>query len=561
MINTVIAILKKQLNELKPSNIIVKNGKVKFEIFTSLFIAIMSFIMISAVIYVLNAFTKSYCVIKINRVLDVLSREYELLNFMAIILFVSTFIYSIVEFEKKIFDSEDNAIFSYLPITSFEIFMSKGIMLYLKEIIIVIPAFLIISLTIFITNGTFTIYKLLFSINLAILLPIIPMCLSTFFCIPVNKIKVALKNHPVQASMIVIILLIVFCFLYTLIFDNIEQIIISGKISSLFSEDIMTTIINITKYSYPTNLFINLVYKKDILFSCLMIVGVVLVVSIASALYINKSLTKSFMQSTRSKKAVFHFIKGFKSNNPYVSMFLREVHTTITSPNYSFICFSNIIVTPIMAFSLSKILIDLISKMIGLVDCSFEISLLVCLLFACSTNSYCSTNISRDGHMALIMKTMPVTNIGILSVKTIYCSTIMILSNIITVIIFRTSNIISPMSALSILVVATFVCTSQILLGTKLDLKHPKFTKDTIEIEEGNDNVATVQVFGFTIIFTMLLLFTFSFFKLVSFKYFNHLISLIIAIFYLLIASLVYFRNINKNFDNLNDNYLEKGGN
>ena len=181
MINTVIAILKKQLNDLKPSNIIVKNGKVKFEIFTSIFIAIVSFIMIGAVVYVLNAFTKSYCVIKINRVLDVLSREFELLNFMAIILFVSTFIYSVVEFEKKIFDSEDNSIFSYLPITSFEIFMSKGIMLYLKEIIIVVPTFLIISLTIFITNGTFTIYKLLFSINLAILLPIIPMCLSTFF--------------------------------------------------------------------------------------------------------------------------------------------------------------------------------------------------------------------------------------------------------------------------------------------------------------------------------------------------------------------------------------------
>ena len=367
--------------------------------------------------------------------------------------------------------------------------------------------------------------------------------------------------HPVQASAIVIILLIVFCVLYTFLFDNIEQIIISGKISSLFSEDTMTTIINVTKYSYPTNLFINLIYRKDILFSCLMVAGIVIVLSFASALYINKSLTKSFMKITRSKKTVFHFIKGFKSKNPYVSMFLREVHTTITSPNYSFICFSNIIVTPIMAFSLSKILIDLISKMIGFADYSFEISLIVCLLFACSTNSYCSTNISRDGHMALIMKTMPVTNIGILSVKTIYCSTIMLLSNIITVIIFRTSNIISPMSALFVLFVATFVCTSQILLGTKLDLKHPKFTKDTIEIEEGNDNVATVQVFGFTIIITMLLLFALSFLKLISFKYFNHLMSLIIAIFYLLIACLVYFRNINKNFDNLNDNYLEKGGN
>ena len=80
MNNNIITILKKQFNDLKPSNLVVKNGKVKFEVFTSIFIAFISLILIAAVVYVLNAFTNSYCIIKINRVLDIQAREYELLN-------------------------------------------------------------------------------------------------------------------------------------------------------------------------------------------------------------------------------------------------------------------------------------------------------------------------------------------------------------------------------------------------------------------------------------------------------------------------------------------------
>lgn len=561
MNNNIITILKKQFNDLKPSNLVVKNGKIKFEVFTSIFIAFISLILIVAVVYVLNAFTESYCVIKINRVLDIQAREYELLNCLSFIILLATFIYSAFEFEKKLFDSEDNVIFSYLPISTFEIFISKGIMLYIKEVIIILPTFLILAFTVFITNGTLTLYKVIFSITLPLLLPIIPMCCATFFCIPINKMKSFFKAHPIQASLIVIIIMAVACWVYTLIFDNIEQIIISGKITSLFSEDVMNTIILFTKYSYPTNLFLNFIYKKDLLVSFLILFAIFAVVCFASALFINQYLAKRFNNKLLRKKSKSIAPSKFYHLNPYMALFMRELHTTITSPNYSFICFSNIIVTPIMSFSLAKVLVDLTNKMIGFSNIGFEITLIVCLLFACATNSYCSTNISRDGHMALVMKTMPISNIALLSIKSIYCSSIMLLSNIITAIILVCYKIVGPLDAFIILVVTTFACTSQILLGTKLDLKHPKFARNSYEIDEGNDNVATVQVFGFIIIVVIVAMFLFHFLKLINYKYFNMIIAIAISSLFLGISCFIYFRHIDKNFDNLNDNYMEKGGN
>lgn len=561
MINNVITILKKQFHDLKSSNLVIKNGKVKFEVFTSIFIAIISLSLIVSVVFVFNAFTKSYSLIKINRILDIQSREYELINFLSFLLLIASFIYSSIEFEKKIFDSEDNVIFSYLPITSFEIFMSKGIMLYIKEVIIILPTFLILNMTVFVTNDTLSLYKVIFSITNSLLLPIIPMCYATFFCIPIHKIKSYFKAHPIQSSSVVLVAMIIFCLLYTTAFDNIEQIIISGKITSLFSEDTMNTILSFTKYSYPSNLFVNFIYKKELIISFLILFAIITVVVIISTLYINKYLTKVFNNSIIRKKHNTHGTAKFRGLNPYVSLFIKEFRTTITSPNYSFICFSNIIVTPIMAFSLTKILVDMMGKMIGLSNLQFETALIVSLLFACSTNSYCSTNISRDGHMALVMKTMPISNIGLLSVKTIYCSIIMILANILTAIIFIAYKIVAPIPALAILVITTFVCTSQILLGTKLDLKHPKFARNSDEIDEGNDNIATVQTFGFLIIVFIAGTFFLSSYKSIKFAYFNHIMAIVISILSLAFSCLLYFRHVDKNFDELNDNYLEKGGN
>lgn len=561
MINNVITILKKQFHDLKSSNLVIKNGKVKFEVFTSIFIAIISLLLIVSVVFVFNAFTKSYSLIKINRILDIQSREYELINFLSFLLLIASFIYSSIEFEKKIFDSEDNVIFSYLPITSFEIFMSKGIMLYIKEVMIILPTFLILNMTVFVTNDTLSLYKVIFSITNSLLLPIIPMCCATFFCIPIHKIKSYFKAHPIQSSSVVLVAMIIFCLLYTTAFDNIEQIIISGKITSLFSEDTMNTILSFTKYSYPSNLFVNFIYKKELIISFLILFAIITVVVIISTLYINKYLTKVFNNSIIRKKHNTHGTAKFRGLNPYVSLFIKEFRTTITSPNYSFICFSNIIVTPIMAFSLTKILVDMMGKMIGLSNLQFETALIVSLLFACSTNSYCSTNISRDGHMALVMKTMPISNIGLLSVKTIYCSIIMILANILTAIIFIAYKIVAPIPALAILVITTFVCTSQILLGTKLDLKHPKFARNSDEIDEGNDNIATVQTFGFLIIVFIAGTFFLSSYKSIKFAYFNHIMAIVISILSLAFSCLLYFRHVDKNFDELNDNYLEKGGN
>ena len=260
----------------------------------------------------------------------------------------------------------------------------------------------------------------------------------------------------------------------------------------------MDGIIEFTRFAYPASFIANVLLGRSIGAN----IAFLIAISVCSAgiglgvthiLFTKLLQTKFYLHIPRAKRRVLHFAK----HSAVIGLLKKEFLLVLRTPSYSYMYFTTAVAMPVMAFYSARMGLVLIESLIGGLRSNFEVCTFIVLLYSTLTNTFCSTNVSRDGNNSTVMKTLPYSPAKILFSKILFCSLISLASVAITCIVFASTKMETPWDALATFASAMIMSVAQILFATRLDLNHPHFAKaENGEITESNSTVSTVIFSG-----------------------------------------------------------------
>lgn len=488
-------LLKKQVLDILPARTRKKRLSDRAGI---LLMALLAAVIIAVFVVVFSKFVETYCGIKINRVSDIAARQFEIMS-MAYFALILVFIFSGVSaLNHTLFENSDLNILITMPFSSTDIFLSKLTTVYLKQLVFAIACVFSVNFTFFVTTGTLNVYNGLMTGIVAVLLPVIPLAVAAIIALPYHYLKTLVSSNYVLLFAVMTIIMALFCWGYSFVFDVAQNLLASGKITKLFDENVMKGIISFTKYNYPANLFAYLMLGREIGKNIGILAGILVGAGaicffLVRALFIGVTHSDFSVRIPHSRKKNLHF----SNSTRFGALMRKEFLLVMRTPGYAYMYFTTAAIMPIMAYCSAKITIGVFSNLIGNVDVGFELCTFIAILYSTLTNTFCSTNISRDGYMSLTQKTLPYSPAKILGSKMAFCSIVAIASTLITCIVMAATRLESVQEAVVTLFATSMIAFAQIVFATKLDLAHPHFAKtDDGEIKEANSTVSAVIAVG-----------------------------------------------------------------
>lgn len=488
-------LLKKQLLDAMPAR---KRKKHLSDWTGVLLMALLVAVIIAVFVVVFSKFVQTYCGIKINRVSDISARQFEIMSLAYFALFVTFIFTGVGALNHTLFENSDLNMLVPLPFSSTEIFLSKLTAVYLKQLVFAVACVFSLNFTFFATTNTLNAYNGFMTVFVAIALPVIPLAIASIIALPYHYIKTLVSSNYVVLFLLITAIMALFAWGYSVIFGVAETLLSSGKITNLFNENTMKGIIAFTKYNYPANLFAYLMLGRDIgknvgILLAILAVSFAVCFFLVRALFIGASHSAFTMRVPHLRKKAARF----SSNSRFGSLMTKEFLLVLRTPGYAYMYFTTAAVMPIMAYFSAKISSSVFSNLVGNVDVSFELCTFIAILYSTLTNTFCSTNISRDGYMSLTQKTLPYSPSRILGSKIAFCAVVAVASTLLTCVVMGATGLESAKDAVVTFIATALVALAQIVFATRLDLAHPHFAKtDDGEIKESNSTVSGVITIG-----------------------------------------------------------------
>ncbi len=531
----------------------------KLDIIGGLLSAIVTLVVIGAFALMIYAVAESYVTIKVNKVIDPTARAHELLSALYTVIIVALGVMCLEKLRTNLVRKTDRALFLRLPIKQSTLFLSKFAALLVWNY--VTAFFLIIPINVIF----FVILKpgFMFWIHTAlvfILLPLASFLIATLLIVPYIYVINFLSTKYFIAFITVSAMVIGAFLLYSRFLEALQGLFLTESIKFLLNVELLNFLQTLKKFSYPANSLASIALGQDMLKSIL-IAGVTAIVSLVvifvstNALY-KLTLYRNAAHVKRGRKKMIRrrTVLGGLMRKEFVSVF-RE-------PKHMFSYFSIALSMPFMVYCCYTLFDTLILNAIGL-RFEFSLALTVILVFAILTNTFCATNITRDGLTALKAKMFPVKASKILFAKVWFCCIISSLSVIAsTVVLYLTANF-SPKNTLIVAAIGLIFSLSQILIATRMDLNHALLTASPSEIARvSNRTIAKTITLGlfFALIIGILSLFVAVFagkttpsflFSIDVKESYTYLVPLAIAVFYFFISLLYYSVRIEKSFKKL----------
>ena len=415
-------LLKKQLLDAFPA----KRSKKRLPDLTSaLLMLLLTGAMVAIFVFVFSRFISTYTQIKINRVPDIAARQYEIMSMGYFVLVVVFVINGVNALCHALFENSDLSILISMPFSSSEIFLSKLTAVYLKQAVLALVCVPTLNFTFLCTTDTLNAYNGIMTFAVALLLPIIPLGIASIVVLPYYYLKRLANSHYIFVFIVMTAGMALFCWLYSYVFRFAQDLISSGKITSLFGDKTMRFILSFTKYDYPANLFANVMLARD-LGKNLGILAAFIVAFAAICLLVVRAI---FIKVSHSGLAIHvphaHTRKvRFVDNSRFGSLLAKEFLLVMRTPNYAYMYFTTAAVMPVMAYYSANISVSMLAGLVGKADVSFEICTFIVILYSTLTNTFCSTNISRDGYMSMTQKILPFSPSYILGSKITFCSVV-----------------------------------------------------------------------------------------------------------------------------------------
>lgn len=468
--------------------------------------------MVAIFVFVASKFIDTYTAIKINRVLDIQARQYEIMSlgyFMLMIIFVLSAVSSL---SHELFENSDLNILITMPFSGTEIFLSKLTAVFFKQVLLALICVPTLNFTFLIVADVVTAPRIIGTFLVSIFIPIIPLGIASIIVLPFYYLKRLVNSHYILAFATMTALTALFCWGYSFVFDVAQSLFATGKISSLFNENVMNGIINFTKFNYPANLFASLMLGRDIGKNIGILIGIsvgalAICLLVVHAIFIRVSHSNLSIHVPHAPKQKEKFVKLSR----FGALLDKDFLLVLRTPSYAYMYLTTAAVMPVMAYYSAQMAESMVAGLLGNANLSFEICTFIVILYSMLTNTFCSTNISRDGYMCMTQKTLPFSPAKILGAKITFCAIVAEVSALIACIVLYATGIESGVEATLTFLAASFYAVAQIITATKLDLRHPHFSRaQDGEIKENNSTVsvvillglATSFVIGFALLFT-----------------------------------------------------------
>ena len=508
-----------------------------------------------------------YLDVKVDKIIDPAARAYELLNAVYAIIIVALGIMCLEKMRSTLTRTSDTPIFLRLPVKNGTIFRAKFTALllwtYVAAFLLIVP----INLIFYFTLGAGTDF-LIRTLLVYLLLPMVSFLIATILILPYMVIIKFLSTRYFLSFVALSVLVVGAFFLYSEILGILRELFETGSISFLFSNEFVDFLMMAKLYTYPANSLAAVQMGVDMQISLIITISVA-VVALLVAFFITGGLYRLVLYRNRDgkkirKKYSFGFQRRVTS-----SLIRKEFITVYREPKYLFSYFAIAFAMPFMIYCSYTLFETLVLNALGL-KLEFALALIVVLVFSILTNTFCATNITRDGKSALKAKSFPVKASKLLFSKVIFCSIISSLSVIASVLLLYFSSAIFPESTIQIeLVDAIVVCAiglvfsfSQILIATRTDLNGAVVDASPAEVAKASDRtIAKVVSIGLILAVAIgLLTFFVSVFSGVDPEFiggfviqesYAYLFPSIIAAVYFALSLLYYFVNIEKAFSKL----------
>ena len=448
-------------------------------------------------IFVFNAFAQMYTQTDFGDVANRVYRVKELFTLGFTAIFIVNVIVGVKRLTGQLMDSRNNNIWVYQPISAGSLFLYKLIRVYASQVVstlcIILPMAIVLDTSSNIAGGIA--YYFLTAI-IVVLLPLISCAIATLITVPYLEIMRRISSKFIIMLCIYIAIVILGFWLYSVFLTSLSSLIRSGDIKYVFELDTINLISSTCKYLYPSKFFTNIL-TKDRVFLNITIVVVTSMIAIVVAYYLIKQLYARVIQKQlEGKDSVYTNTTRLETHSSAYALLHKEFMIVLRTPTYAFQYFAMAITLPFMVYTCSSILQTMIETL-TIIDCNYALAIFVVSIFSILTNTFCTTNISRDGKMFAIMKTLPISIEKIVGVKILFCSIVSFVSVLVSCLVLYFTGFLGIEYSFITFVIGFMFSLVQIIYATRKDMKHPTFpTNNQEEITEGNSNMSTLILVG-----------------------------------------------------------------
>ena len=486
------AIIKKNLIERYRT---MKNA-IKTNAFSGFLSLLSGAIFLALFVIILIQVVSAYSSVMYDGIKDPFSRQKELLTIFYTLIMIVIIFSSLKQFNKFLFYNDDLKIYVTLPIKMSSLYASIVLSIYIKQIVMTLIYTLVINL-VFVNVAGLSENLIYYSILVAFLLPAISIAIASIIAVPVYYLQTMLRNKYIFSVICITALLGVGFWIYSQILDIFSDMLFTGEIKFFFSKKVMDFIIALSNSLYPAVYCANFSLGIEIGKNIGIVLGITLGSLIIGALMINSLLVgiiKNKLQPVQ--KVWFKKTYTFNPRCKFLTLMHKELLTTLRTPSYVFQYFSTALIMPLMTVFSIKLIEEFTWNLIG-INCQFEIAIFAVFIFSMLTNTYCATNISRDGDSFFTIKSYPISPKQYVMTKIIFCTIISFISTLITCIVIGATGYVSAVQAVFVCISSWAFGLSQICFATHLDLANPHFPKeDNGEVKENNSTSSLVSILG-----------------------------------------------------------------
>lgn len=480
-------------HELKSQLPLPKKGR-RYDLFGFLLVALLIGFISFVFIRLLSAVVSGYVLVKVNKIADPLLRAKELLNACYVFVLAVLVMAGLESMRRSLTDHKHKELFLRMPVSSKALFLSKIAALLVSAYALAFVLIATLSL-VFYTSASLSAAFLWRSAVVWLFMPPAAFLISTLLLVPYIKIVEFVSNK--YALMLVLISsLIMGAFLvYSRLLEAVQSLLETGSIKYLFNERFVNTLDALLKWCYPASAYSSIALGGNLLLS-LAIALVLAALAPAVVVLISKRLFTATLYSNAQRRRTSFRRGSAKKLSPLQSLIKKEFISIYRDPKSTFSYFAVAASMPVMVYCCYTLFESLIQSTIGM-SVSFPLATVTVLIFSILTNTFCATNVSRDGAAAIKVKTYPVKASTIILAKVLLCATVSSLSILVSLGVLAFAAGVSLLDAFIAALIALAFSLAQIFVATRMDLGAARLSSDLAEMRSANNvTIAKVVILG-----------------------------------------------------------------
>ncbi len=538
-----------EMGELFPS----QRKKHRADLFGSIVSFLLTLFVLGIFGFLFYAIAENYVGIRIDKISDPAARAHEFLTLLyALILVVSAWL-SLVRMSRTLVRFSGREIFLRLPVSSSVVFSSKLTALLLSHYISTVPLIFVVNLIVYLALDISALFWLTTALVI-IFLPLISFVLAALLLVPFIYIVDFVSKRYIAVFVSLCSALAIAFMLYAGLLSVVQEMFTLGSIKFLFNEDFITFMQTVARVSYPVNLLADLTLCENVVPAILISIGIVAIGGVL-VYFITHTLYKITLYKNKPVPNAPRRRPKSRALSPFVSLLKKEFLLVYREPRFVFSFYAFALSMPVMVYSCFTLFRTLIDNALGLrVD--FALSLFILLIFCILTNTFCATNISREGLGALRNKLLPIPARRILFAKAAFCMSVATLSVLASALVLVIFADVALLDGIVLWLFGSLFSLSHILIATRMDLNCASLGAESQASEESANHTMAKTVligllFSFMIGTSSVLLLIFGTGGVVALSVGAYLFPALIALVYFGVALFYYLYRLEDSFNRM----------